>query len=99
MNATEARVRFGKLLRRVVEDGETVIVERDGKALAVVLSLAEYRRLRAECSEPRWRRALDKAARVAAQIRVRRGGRPLPPVEDVIREMREERDAQLNDLR
>jgi prevent-host-death family protein len=41
--ATEARVRFGELLR-AVEDSP-VVVERGGKAVAVVLSMAADARL------------------------------------------------------
>ncbi len=46
MSATEARVHFGELMRRVVEGQEPVIVERGGKPKVVVLSVAEYERLR-----------------------------------------------------
>lgn len=43
--ATEARVRFGELLRAVAERGETVIVERHGKPAVAFVSVAEYERL------------------------------------------------------
>ena len=46
LNATEARIRFGQLLRRVAEDGDTVIVERNGQPSAVVLSYDDYEKLR-----------------------------------------------------
>lgn len=45
VTATEARIRFGELLRRVAENRESVIVERGGKPRAVVLSVSEYERL------------------------------------------------------
>ena len=45
MTATEARVRFGELLRAVAERGETVIVERHGKPTVAFVPVAEYERL------------------------------------------------------
>jgi len=45
MSATEARVRFGELLRAVTERGETVIVEHHGKPAVAFVSVAEYERL------------------------------------------------------
>jgi len=45
MSATEARVHFGWLLRRVAECGETVIVEHRGKPKVVFVSIPEYERL------------------------------------------------------
>lgn len=99
MSATEARIHFGELMRRVVEDKETVIVERGGKPWVVVLSVEAYERLRGERSEEDWQATLDRVLRLATRIRARRGGKPLPPPEDVIREMREERGARLTGLR
>jgi prevent-host-death family protein len=45
MNATEARIRFGELMRWVVESREPVIVERQGRPHVVVLSVDTYERL------------------------------------------------------
>jgi prevent-host-death family protein len=95
LSATEARVHFGELLRQVVESREPVIVERDGKPQVVVLPVAEYERLKACESGADWRQTMEKALDLADRIRASRGGRPLPSPEDVIREMREERDEQL----
>jgi prevent-host-death family protein len=97
VSATEARVHFGDLMRRVVEGREAVIVERAGKPEVVVLSVAEYERLLAgQREQPDWKARLRE---VHEQIRAELGGRTLPPAEEIIREMREERDAQLLDLR
>jgi prevent-host-death family protein len=96
VSATEARVHFGELMRRVVERDESVIVERGGKPEVVVLSITEYERLRHRQSDD-WRAQLDA---VHALIRHERGDEPLPPPEEIIRAMREERDEQLlNNLR
>jgi prevent-host-death family protein len=95
MTATEARVHFGELMRRVAEHDETVVVERGGKPQVVVISLAEYDRLRGE-QEPEedwW----ELAARSRRLIDEFRQGRPLPDIDELIHEIREERDAQLLD--
>ncbi|MCA1666315.1 MAG: type II toxin-antitoxin system Phd/YefM family antitoxin [Thermomicrobia bacterium] len=91
VSATEARIHFGELMRRVVERDEPVIVERGGKPEVVILSVAEYERLRANQPSD-WRTRLDA---VHALIRHERGDKPLPPPEEIIRAMREERDEQL----
>lgn len=96
LSATEARARFCELLRRVVEGGETLIIERCGKPHVVVLSIAEYQRLKKARSG---RDALAHAARVRERIRARLEGRPLTPAEDIIRESREERDEEITGLR
>ncbi len=45
MSATQARMHFGDVMRRVVENGEAVIVERAGKPQVAVISLADYEQL------------------------------------------------------
>lgn len=46
-----------------------------------------------------WREALARVLRVGASIKARREGRPLTPPEEVIRQVREERDVQLDGVR
>jgi len=97
VTATEARIRFGELIRRVVENRESVIVERSGKPQAVVLSVSEYERLlEGQQDQNEWK-SLVASAR--DQIRAELGNRKLMPPEKVIAEMREERDEQLIGLR
>lgn len=95
-SATKARVHFGELLRRVHEENETVFVERGGEAQAVVLPVAEYERLRRGDHREDWEVLVDEAR---AMIRADLNGRRLPPADETIRAMREERDAQLLGLR
>ena len=45
--ATEAKNRFGSLIGKVADDGESIIVERQGKARAAIISMDEYRQFRA----------------------------------------------------
>src|SRR3972149_3775796 len=95
MSATEARIHFGELIRSVTESYEAVIVERQGKPQVVVLPVAEYERLKAIERGESWRATLQRALQVGVQIQARRGGRPLPAPEEVIRAGREARDAEL----
>lgn len=88
---------FDEILRRVVAEQAPVFVEYDGAPQVVVLPIKEYERLQ---GRDLWAKAesagvwtLIEEARAA--LHRRRGGRPLPPAEEIIREMREERDAQL----
>lgn len=97
VSATEARIHFGELMRRVVESQEPVIVERGGKPHVVVLSVDKYEDLLAGQQEQEdWRELVQQARE---QIRTELGERELPPPEEVLRQMREERDAQLLALR
>lgn len=97
VTATEARIRFGELMRQVIADQQPIIVERGGKPQVVVLSITQYEHLlERQQEQPDWR-ALVQQAR--ARIRAELGERELPPPEEIIQQMREERDAQLSDLR
>jgi prevent-host-death family protein len=97
ITATEARIHFGELIRDVVEKQQAVIVERGGKPQVVVLSINEYENLLAgQAQREDWRILLAQAHE---RIRADLGDQQLPPPEDIIRKMREERDAQLMDLR
>jgi prevent-host-death family protein len=97
VTATEARIRFGELIRRVAENSESVVVERGGKPQAVVLSVPEYERLlEGQREQSEWKTLVDSAR---DRIRSELDGRQLMPAGQVIAEMREERDEQLIGLR
>lgn len=94
VTATEARVRLGEILRDVDENGTAVIVERGGRAVAVVIPIEQFRQSDREERERerRWaesweliRRSREASARCLA-------GREIPPPEELIREGRDERD-------
>jgi prevent-host-death family protein len=83
VNATEARVRFGEMIRRVLNDQETIIVERFGEPQVVILSLVEYHRLKAtEQYQVDWRKRVDEARE---QIARDLNGAELKPPEEIIR--------------
>jgi prevent-host-death family protein len=96
VSATEARVHFGELIRRVAERHETVYVERGGKPQVVVLAIADYERLLSAGEHGGW---LARARKARDQVQAEIGDRTLPAVEDLIQHMREERDEQLTGLR
>ena len=45
MSATQVRTHFGKVMREVMSKGEPVIVERGGKPVVAVITLADLERL------------------------------------------------------
>jgi prevent-host-death family protein len=45
INALSARTNFGKLLRRVEEEGRSLVIEKRGRPRAVLLSIRDYVRL------------------------------------------------------
>jgi prevent-host-death family protein len=91
----EARKHLGELIRDVKEGQEAVLIESDGESQAVVISFDEYTRLRArtqEAGNQDWRSRIDRLReRVSREL----GEGSLPPAEEVIRKMREERDEQI----
>ncbi len=95
ISATEARIRLGEWMRRAAEQGDVIIVARSGQPYVVMLSYEAYRRLQGEESRPAWEETLERILALRAQIRKELGDRQLPPPEEVIRQMREERDAQI----
>ncbi len=97
MSATEARIHFGELMRHAVEQQEPVVVEHSGKPHVVVLSVDKYQQLLAAQEEREDWRELVRQTR--EQVRADLGERELTPSEDVLREMREERDEQFGALR
>jgi prevent-host-death family protein len=99
ISATEARVHFGELMRKVCEEGEAYIVERDGKPQVVVLSAADYERLNGSSEQKDWRAILARIARLRGEILAEAGGELTPPPEEMLRQAREERDEQLTSLR
>ena len=96
VSATEARVHFGELMRRVVEHSEAVYVARGGRPEIVVLSVSEYEDLLAGNRSGAW---LARARKAREHVRAELGDRVLSPVGEFIREAREERDERFDSLR
>ena len=97
MSATEARIHFGELMRRVVEDQEPIVVERAGKPHVVVISIDEYERLNAARDDREdWR---DLVSQARERVRAELGDRSLTPPEEILQLTRDERDEQLTHMR
>ncbi len=98
VSATQARINLGKLIRQVLA-GEVVVIEHTGKPAVVVLSVEEYKKLKATRQQG-WRETLEKILQLNARMQGQTGGTLLltPPAE-IIQEIREERDVQLNSVR
>ena len=86
VSATEARVHFGEVLR----DAQVgpVMVERQGRALAVVVSKQLYDELSAG-RRASWQ---ELAARARGLVARDRGGEPLPDPAEMLRAERDEQD-------
>jgi prevent-host-death family protein len=97
VSATEARVHFGELLRRVVTTNQPVVVERSGEPQVVMMAVDEYKRLTGVGGAgAAWE---AQVGHVHALIRKDMRGRKMPPAEQLIQEGREERDATFFALR
>ncbi len=96
VSATEARIRFGEVMRRAVESREPIIVERGGKSHVVVLSVDEYERLLKNQDQGDWQELVRQAR---AQIKTDLANRQLPPSEELLRKIREDRDERFPPVR
>lgn len=93
VSATEARVHFGEMMRKVVQEQEPIVVERDGKPQIVLISVKQYEQFKALSPAKRsWEEMLAEVHQLVAR---ELEGKTLPPADEIIREMREERDAHL----
>ncbi len=61
VTALDARTNFGKLLRRVEDEGRSLVIEKRGSPRAVLLSIRDYVRLAAP--EPEVLRVLGQESR------------------------------------
>ncbi|MDP9365366.1 MAG: type II toxin-antitoxin system prevent-host-death family antitoxin [Chloroflexota bacterium] len=99
VEAKEAGAGVEELTRRVVEERTPLVVAREGEPQVVVLPVAEYERLGGSLAVDQAKSGRENWWELARQSRERihreRGGRPMPPIEDIIHDMREERDAQI----
>jgi prevent-host-death family protein len=92
VSATEARIRFGELMRQAVENQETIVVERGGKSHVVIMSVEAYERLLERQQQGGWKELVGRAR---AQIQADLGERILPRSDEILEQIRETRDEQL----
>ena len=68
VSATDAKNNLGALLGKVAGGTETVIVERQGRPRAAIISIDEYRQFRAFQQEKQRREAIERFRRLRDEI-------------------------------
>jgi prevent-host-death family protein len=96
ISATEARVHLGAILDRLEREGGPIIVERGGRAQAVLLSLTAYERL-SEAPASTDAKLMERARALRTRVKQRAGG-PLPDPTTIIHDARNERNEDSPDL-
>ncbi len=71
ISATEAKVRWGKVMDWVADEGEEVIIETRGRPRAVLLSYEAYREFRRLREEAHRREALRRLEALAREVKER----------------------------
>jgi prevent-host-death family protein len=71
VSASDAKNKLGTLLAHVAETGEAVVIERQGKPRAAIISIEEYRQFRALQQEARRKEAGEALRRLRAEISAR----------------------------
>lgn len=71
VSATEAKNRFGTVLDWVIKDGDEVVVERQGRPLAAILSMAAYDRFKELREKERRQQALETLRSVQNRVSAR----------------------------
>ncbi|MGH2562146.1 MAG: type II toxin-antitoxin system Phd/YefM family antitoxin [Thermomicrobiales bacterium] len=71
VSATEAKNRFGTVLDWVIKDGNDVVVERQGRPLAAIVSIAEYEAFQELREQERRRCALETLRGVQQRVSAR----------------------------
>lgn len=94
ISATQARIHFGEVMQAAQRD--PVIVERDGVPQVVILSKQKYDELMQAAPTQSWRELVQETHR---HVREDLAGRSLPPAEEILRQIRDERNEQVDDLR
>lgn len=104
MTVVEVRRNFSEVMARVAYLRQRVVIERKGRPMMALISIADLERLEAleqSAGETRARReaALAAAAAARAAIRAERDGVPLPDSGETLANLREERAHEPADLR
>lgn len=81
VSALDARTNFGKLLRRVGDEGRSLIIEKRGSPRAVLLSIRDYVRL--AVPEPEVLRIIGRESKQKGTNRV--GGKQIDRIIKVAR--------------
>jgi prevent-host-death family protein len=71
VSATEAKNRFGTVLDWVIKDGDDVVVERQGRPLVAIVSMAEFEEFKELREKERRRQALETLRSVQRRVSAR----------------------------
>ncbi|MEW5762509.1 MAG: type II toxin-antitoxin system Phd/YefM family antitoxin [Bacillota bacterium] len=82
----EARRTLGRLIRRIVETGEQVIITRRAREKVVLMNYEEYKKLRELAAEVSAAKVSEALARI--RTAVREAGLSAGVVDDALREVR-----------
>ena len=103
VSATQVKRSWGQVVRRILESREPALVERRGAATVVILPAGDYRQLVArEESQLKKEEALSllvEAEGFARAVQSRYGGKICTDSVEFLREMREDGDEGLLNLR
>ena len=81
MSATEARVHFGEVIRSVNASGDHIVVEKDGKRAAIILSPRRFDELTQRRSADNIIERVREGHRIIAEAYA---GKPIPDAYDLI---------------
>lgn len=90
VSATDAKNDLDALLGRVTEQGETVIVERQGMPPAAIISIGEYRQLRLLQQDLRRREATANIRGLQAEVSERNKDLTPEQIETIAQQARSE---------
>lgn len=93
----DAKTRLSEFVNKVVHGGQRILITRNGKPVAAIVSaddLARLESLDSEAALAARRRAMDLALADAQKVReailAETGGRLFPPLDEVLQETRRE---------
>jgi prevent-host-death family protein len=90
ISATDAKNNFGSLIARVAESGEPVVVERQGKGRAAIISMDAYRRFRAFEEAERRREAVETIRRIQKEVSEQNKDMTPEEIEEFAQQFRDE---------
>ncbi|WP_334110409.1 type II toxin-antitoxin system Phd/YefM family antitoxin [Thermodesulfitimonas autotrophica] len=86
MGVEEARRTLGRLIRRIVETGEEVVITRRAREKVVMMDYEEYKKLRELAAEASAAKVSEALVRI--RTAVREAGLSAGVVDDALREVR-----------
>jgi len=90
ISATDAKNNFGSLIAQVAETGEPVVVERQGKGRAAIISLDDFREFRRLQEMDRRRKAWEELEKLRKKISARNSDMTPEQIEEFAQKLRDE---------